>query len=103
MNTVKHFRTMSMHGSRSCSEDFGQGSKKGGSLKLKLQQKFIRRKCLAISTVTPHGDDQKPSSAIQRASLACSSRQNTRFHVATYYVHHASGPMDILGEGPSSK
>ena len=83
MNTVKHFRTMSMNGSRSCSEDFGQGSKKGASLKLKLQQKFIGRKCLAISTATPHVDDQKPSSAIQRAFVACLSRQNTHFHVAT--------------------
>ena len=83
MNTVKHFRTMSMSGSRSCSVDFGQGSKKGASLKLKLQQKFIRRKCLAISTVTPHVADQKPSSAIQRAFVAYLSRPNTRFHVAT--------------------
>ena len=83
MNTVKHSGKISMNGWRSCSEDFGQGSKKGASLKLKLQQKFIRRKCLAISTATPHVDDQKPSSAIQRAFLAYLSRQNTRFHVAT--------------------
>ena len=83
MNIVKHSRMMSINGSRSCSEDFGQGSKKVASLKLKLQQKFIRKKYLAISTATPHVDDQKPLSAIQRAFLACLSRQNMRFPVAT--------------------
>ncbi len=81
-NIVRNFKMTFIRGSRSCSEDSDQGSKKVGSLKLKLQQRSTRGRYLCISTATPHVDDQKPSSAIQLAFLAYSSHQNTPFHVA---------------------